>query len=46
MKRTRTKSSSDFEAKLVLEALKAQMTIQELSSKFDAEFLFFDCKHH
>ena len=35
MKRTRRKFSADFSAKVVLEALKEQMTIQELSSKFD-----------
>ena len=35
MKRTRRKFSADFKAKVVLEALKEQMTIQELSSKFE-----------
>jgi len=36
MKKTRRKFSADFKAKVVLEALKEQMTIQELSSKFEA----------
>jgi transposase-like protein len=35
MKRTRRKFSADFKAKVVLEALKEQMPIQELSSKFE-----------
>lgn len=34
MKRERRKFSSDFKAKVVLEALKERQTIQELSSKF------------
>lgn len=34
MKRTRRKFSADFKAKVVLEALKEQMTMQDLSSKF------------
>jgi transposase len=35
MKRTRRKCSAAFKAKVVIEALKEQMTIQELSSKFE-----------
>jgi transposase-like protein len=35
MKRTRRKFSAEFKTKVVLEALKDQMTIQELSSKFE-----------
>jgi len=35
MKRTRRKFSAVFKAKVVIEALKEQMTIQELSSKFE-----------
>jgi transposase-like protein len=35
MKRTRRKFSAAFKAKVVIEALKEQMTIQELSSKFE-----------
>jgi len=35
MKRTRRKFSSAFKAKVVLEALKEQMTAQELSSKYE-----------
>jgi len=35
MKKTRRKFSAAFKTKVVLEALKEQMTIQELSSKFD-----------
>jgi transposase-like protein len=34
MKRTRRKFSAAFKAKVVLEALKEQMTAQELSSKY------------
>ncbi len=35
MKRTRRKFSAAFKAKVVLEALKEQMTAQELSSKYE-----------
>ena len=35
MKRTRRKFSAEFKTKVVLEALKEQLTIQELSSKFE-----------
>lgn len=35
MKKTRRKFSAAFKAKVAIEALKEQMTIQELSSKFD-----------
>lgn len=35
MKKTRRKFSAAFKAKVVIEALKEQMTIQELSSKFE-----------
>jgi transposase len=35
MKRTRRKFSASFKVKVVLEALKEQMTIQELASKFE-----------
>lgn len=35
MKKTRRKFSALFKAKVAIEALKEQMTIQELSSKFD-----------
>jgi transposase-like protein len=35
MKRTRRKFSAAFKTKVVIEALKEQMTIQELSSKFE-----------
>lgn len=35
MKRTRRKFSSSFKAKVAIEALKEQMTLQELSSKFE-----------
>jgi transposase len=35
MKRTRREISASFKAKVFLEALKEQMTKQELSSKFD-----------
>jgi transposase len=34
MKKTRRKFSVDFKTKVVLEALKEQMTMQDLSSKF------------
>lgn len=34
MKKTRRKFSADFKAKVVIEALKEQMTMQDLSSKF------------
>jgi transposase len=34
MKKTRRKFSADFKTKVVLEALKEQMTMQDLSSKF------------
>lgn len=35
MKRTRRKFSAEFKTKVVLESLKEQMTMQELSSKFE-----------
>ena len=35
MKRTRRKFSAAFKAKVALEALKEQMTIQELATKFE-----------
>jgi transposase len=35
MKRTRRKFSPEFKTKVVLEALKERLTIQELSSKFE-----------
>lgn len=35
MRKTRRKFSPAFKAKVVIEALKEQMTIQELSSKFE-----------
>jgi len=35
MKRTRRKFSSSFKTKVVLEALKERLTIQELSTKFE-----------
>lgn len=35
MKRIRRKFSSSFKAKVAIEALKEQMTLQELSSKFE-----------
>ena len=34
-KKTRRKFSSDFKGKVVLEALKERMTIEELSKKYD-----------
>jgi transposase len=35
MKRTRRKFSAGFKTKVVIDALKEQMTIQELSSKYE-----------
>jgi len=35
MKKTRRKFSASFKSKVVIEALKERMTIQELSSKFE-----------
>ncbi len=35
MKRTRRKFTASFKTKVVLEALKSQMTLQELASKYE-----------